>query len=99
MGQAGSSAAGLTHFSTLCPQLPLVLNGPIIPVAMVSDSLKFLKDEAGRLAQENHALREELTDLRQSARALSTLYHVSQHITQQVDVLKLLRDILDSALT
>lgn len=66
---------------------------------MASDSLKYLKDEAARLTQENHALREELTSLRQAARALSSLYHVSQNITPRVDVLKLLGDILDSALT
>ncbi len=66
---------------------------------MVSDSLRFLQDEAARLTQENHTLREELAALRQSARAVSALYHVSQAITPQVDVLKLLSDILDSALT
>lgn len=66
---------------------------------MISDSLKFLKEEAARLTQENHDLRQELTGLRQAARALSSLYHVSQHITPNVDVLKLLGDILDSALS
>jgi GAF domain-containing protein len=66
---------------------------------MVSDSLRYLRDEATRLTQENHTLRQELTSLRQSARALSTLYHASQGITPQVDVLKLLSGILDSALT
>jgi GAF domain-containing protein len=65
---------------------------------MISDSLKFLKEEAARLTQENHDLRQELTGLRQAARALSSLYYVSQHITPSVDVLKLLGDILDSAL-
>ena len=65
---------------------------------MISDSLKFLKEEAARLTQENHDLRQELTGLRQAARALSSLYYVSQHITPNVDVLKLLGDILDSAL-
>ena len=66
---------------------------------MSSDSLKFLQEEAARLTKENHDLRQELTGLRQAARALSSLYHVSQHITPKVDVLKLLGDILDSALT
>jgi GAF domain-containing protein len=66
---------------------------------MISDSLKFLKEEATRLTQENHDLHQELTGLRQAARALSSLYYVSQHITPSVDVLKLLGDILDSALT
>jgi sigma-B regulation protein RsbU (phosphoserine phosphatase) len=65
---------------------------------MVSDSLKFLKDEAARLTQENHDLREELGGLRHSARALSSLYYFSQQITPQVDVRQLLGNILDSAL-
>jgi GAF domain-containing protein len=66
---------------------------------MASDSLKFLKDEATRLTLENRDLREELTALRQSARALSSLYYVSQRITPQSDVLQLLGEILDSAIT
>jgi len=65
---------------------------------MVSDSLKFLKEEAARLTQENHDLRQELNGLRHSARALSTLYYFSQQITPQVDVRQLLANILDSAL-
>lgn len=65
---------------------------------MVSDSLKFLKEEAARLTQENHDLRQELSGLRQSARALSALYYFSQQITPQVDVLQLLGHILQSAL-
>jgi len=65
---------------------------------MVSDSLKFLKDEAARLTQENHDLRQELGGLRHSAHALSSLYYFSQQITPQVDVRQLLGHILDSAL-
>jgi GAF domain-containing protein len=65
---------------------------------MSSDSLKFLKDEAARLTQENHDLRLELTGWRQASRALSSLYRFSQQITPQVDVLQLLANILDSAL-
>lgn len=65
---------------------------------MANDSLKFLKDEATRLTQENHDLRQELTGLRQASRALSSLYYSSQQITPQVDVLQLLGNILDSAL-
>ena len=57
------------------------------------------KDEAARLTQENHDLRQELNGLRHSARALSALYYFSQQITPQVDVLQLLGNILDSALT
>ena len=66
---------------------------------MDSDSLKFLKEEAARLTQENHDLRQQLSALRQSARALSSLYYVSQNITPRVDVLQLLGEILASALT
>jgi len=65
---------------------------------MTTDSLRFTKDEAARLARENTDLRDELTALRQSVRALSTLYFVSQHITPQVDVMQLLGEILDTAL-
>jgi GAF domain-containing protein len=65
---------------------------------MTTDTLRFTKDEAARLAHENTDLREELKALRQSVRALSTLYFVSQHITPQVDVMQLLGEILDTAL-
>jgi len=65
---------------------------------MANDSLKFLKEEAARLTQENDDLRQELGGLRQSARALSSLYYFSQQITPQVDVRQLLANILDSAL-
>jgi sigma-B regulation protein RsbU (phosphoserine phosphatase) len=65
---------------------------------MNSDSLKFLKEEATRLTQENHDLRQEVSSLRQSARALTALYYVSQQITPQVDVLQLLGNILNAAL-
>lgn len=65
---------------------------------MSTDSTKYLKEEAARLALENGDLRSEVTALRQSVRALSTLYYVSQHITSHTDVVRLLSDILDSAL-
>src|SRR5689334_24045709 len=65
---------------------------------MTTDTLRFTKDEAARLAHENTELRDELKALRQSVRALSTLYFVSQHITPQVDVMQLLGEILDTAL-
>jgi GAF domain-containing protein len=65
---------------------------------MANENLKFLKDEAARLTQENHDLRQELTGLRQASRALSALYYSSQQITPEVDVLQLLGNILDSAL-
>ncbi len=65
---------------------------------MSIDSVRFLKDEAARLSAENGELRQEVVALRQSVRALSALYHLSQHITPQVDVLRLLGEILDTAL-
>ncbi len=65
---------------------------------MTTDTLRFTKDEAARLARENVEIRDELKALRQSVRALSTLYFVSQHITLQVDVMQLLGEILDTAL-
>lgn len=65
---------------------------------MTTDSLRFTKSEAARLANENTELQAELKALRQSVRALSTLYFVSQHITPEVDVMQLLGDILDTAL-
>jgi len=65
---------------------------------MTTDSLRFTKSEAARLAAENTELQAELKALRQSVRALSTLYFVSQHITPDVDVMQLLGDILDTAL-
>ncbi len=65
---------------------------------MSTDSLRFLKDEAARLAEENGELRQEVVSLRQSIRALSALYYLSQHITPTVDVLRLLGEILGAAL-
>jgi GAF domain-containing protein len=65
---------------------------------MDTTSLRFLKEEAARLADENADLRRELADLRQSVHALSALWLVSQRITPEVDVRRLLGDILDAAL-
>ncbi len=65
---------------------------------MTTDPLRFTKEEAARLAHENSDLRADLQALHQSVRALSTLYYVSQHITPEVDVMRLLGDILDTAL-
>ena len=65
---------------------------------MTTDSLRFTKEEAARLAHENSELRVEIKALRQSVRALSTLYFVSQNITPKVDVIALLGEILDAAL-
>jgi GAF domain-containing protein len=67
---------------------------------MTTDSLntKFLKEEAARLAKENSDLREDLRLQRQTLRALSALYYVSQNITPEVDVLMLMGEIMDAAL-
>src|SRR3989304_5698290 len=65
---------------------------------MPDETTRFLKEEASRLMDENRDLREELTALRQSVRALSALYYLSQEIKPETDVLQLLTDILESAL-
>jgi sigma-B regulation protein RsbU (phosphoserine phosphatase) len=66
---------------------------------MTSDlSSKFLREEAHRLAEENNDLRQEVVALRQSVRALSSLFYVSQRINVEVNVLELLSDILDTSL-
>lgn len=59
---------------------------------------RYYKEEARRLADENTELRREVVALRQSVRALSSLYAVSQTITTQVNVLGLLSEILDTSL-
>ena len=66
---------------------------------MTSDlSAKFLKEQATRLATENDDLRQEVVALRQSVRALSSLFYVSQNIGAEVNVLNLLSEILDTSL-
>ena len=65
---------------------------------MGTDNLRFIKEEAIRLAAENDDLRREVQALRRSVRALSALYYASQNITARVDVLRLLGEILDAAL-
>ena len=65
---------------------------------MPDESLRFLKEEAKRLADENRDQREELTALRESVRALSALYNMSQNITADTDVLSLLSRILDTSM-
>jgi GAF domain-containing protein len=61
-------------------------------------SAKFLKEEATRLAEENNDLRQEVVALRQSVRALSSLFYVSQNINATIDVRQLLTEILDTSL-
>jgi len=66
---------------------------------MPPESLKYLQEEAQRLTEENHRLRDELQALRKSVQALSELYAISQDITPDTDVLKLLGEILNASLT
>lgn len=64
-----------------------------------SDPIRFLQLEATRLREENRELREELTVLRSSVRALSALQDYIQRITPSTDVIALIDDLLASALT
>jgi GAF domain-containing protein len=64
-----------------------------------SDPIRFLQQEASRLREENRELREELTVLRSSVRALSALQDLIQRITPSTDVIALIDDLLASALT
>jgi GAF domain-containing protein len=66
---------------------------------MPDEATRFLQEEAKRLADENRELREELRALRESVHALSTLYYLSQNITAETDVFKLLSDILDTSMS
>ena len=59
---------------------------------------RYFKEEARRLAEENDDLRREVVALRQSVRALSSLYYASQQISPQVNVLHLLTEILETSL-
>jgi len=65
---------------------------------MPDENIRFFKEEAKRLTDDNRDLREELTALRESVRALSSLYNVSQRITADTDVLGLLERILDTSM-
>lgn len=65
---------------------------------MSDESVRFLKEEARRLADENRDLRDDLVALRESVHALSGLYYLSRRITADTDVLHLLSEILDSAM-
>ena len=67
-------------------------------MTMNTGPLRFLKEEASRLADDNASLRTEVQSLRRSLHGLSALYYVSQNIGPRIDVIKLLGDILDAAL-
>jgi GAF domain-containing protein len=63
------------------------------------DALRNLRLEVGRLRDENHSLKEELTSLRGAVRGLDGLHDVIQRIQPGVDILQILDDLLASALT
>jgi GAF domain-containing protein len=66
---------------------------------MSAESLKLLQEEIQRLTEENRRLQDELQAIRRSVQALSELYAISQDITPDTDVVQLLGNILDAALT
>lgn len=61
------------------------------------DPVRFLQLEVARLTDENNDLKEDVSVLRSSVRALSTLQDVIQRINSSTDVLVLLDDLLASA--
>lgn len=63
-----------------------------------TEPIRFLQLEVKRLKEENSELREELTVLRSSVRALSALQDVIQRINPNTDVIRLIDDLLASAL-
>lgn len=63
-----------------------------------TDAFRFLQQEVTRLRDENRDLRQELTLLRSSIRALSALQDILQRLTPGANVLGLLDDLLASAL-
>jgi GAF domain-containing protein len=65
---------------------------------MAEDNLRFLRDEVKRLTEENRDLRGTLQALNESVRAIALLYHESQKIDADTDVLRLLGHILDVSL-
>jgi GAF domain-containing protein len=65
---------------------------------MSDESIKFLQEEARRLADENRDLRVALSALQESVRALSELYLIAQEVNAETNVVRLLSGILDSAL-
>jgi phosphoserine phosphatase RsbU/P len=62
------------------------------------DPLRFLQLEVARLSDENRDLKQELTMLRSSVRALSALQDIIQRMTPEMDPLVLIDDLLASAL-
>jgi GAF domain-containing protein len=65
---------------------------------MPEENVKFLREEVRRLADENRDLRESLRSLNGSVHAIALLYHESQKINADTDILQLLGHILDVSL-
>lgn len=63
------------------------------------DPLRFLQLEVARLSDENRDLKQEVTMLRSSVRALSALQDIIQRMTPDMDPLVLIDDLLASALS
>src|SRR5512136_2127509 len=66
--------------------------------AMPEDSTKFLREEVKRLTDENRDLRDAMRAQTESVRAIAMLYHESQKISVDTDILHLLSHILDVSL-
>lgn len=62
------------------------------------DPVHFLQQEVARLRDENRSLKEEVTILRSSVRALSAVQDIIQRLTPKTDVIALLDDLLASVL-
>ncbi len=65
---------------------------------MPEDSARFWREEVKRLTEDNHNLRQSLQALNESVRAIGLLYHESQKINVDTDILALLGHILDVSL-
>ena len=65
---------------------------------MPEDSAKFLREEVKRLTDENRDLRDAMRAQTESVRAIALLYHESQKISADTDILHLLSHILDVSL-
>ena len=65
---------------------------------MPEDVNKYYREELKRLADENRDMRDSLGLIYESVRAMAALYHVSQNITADTDLLALLSKILETSL-
>ena len=65
---------------------------------MAEDANKYYREELKRLADDNRDMRDSLGLIYESVRAMAALYHVSQNITADTDLLALLSRILETSL-